>query len=353
MEYPVISVIVPVYNVEEYLSICLNSILNQTFTNYELLLINDGSSDNSGAICNEFAKKDQRIKVVHQENVGVSSARNKGISIADGEYLCFIDADDWIEINYLSTMIEDTIKFNTDFLFSGYVIHDCFRKTKKKIHPNKSEGIGKFVFSNIINSLTSIPLWTCLIKKSVILKNKILFNELCKYGEDQEFILKALLNSNWAKSNHLCLYNYRLNESSAMVKKTIDHIDYPLAMIRVKNYLIKIGSDNTIVYQFTNKKITESINYVINTLTNFYYSPHQILFELKKKELTEYLDQLPYKWELIALWKIHPLIYLNLFKYLKRIKKQSCQSIGILSKITIKLIQYIYLTFHIKRIRFK
>ena len=99
---PKISVIVPVYNVQKYLSRCIDSILAQTFTDFELLLINDGSKDNSGKMCDEYAKKDTRIHVFHKENGGVSSARNLGLENVQGEWITFIDSDDYLNINFLS-----------------------------------------------------------------------------------------------------------------------------------------------------------------------------------------------------------------------------------------------------------
>ena len=101
MEIPQISIVVPVYNVEKYLERCIDSILAQTFTDFELLLINDGSKDSSGLICDKYAEKDSRIRVFHKENEGVSRARNLGISNARGRWLCFIDSDDWVDKEYL------------------------------------------------------------------------------------------------------------------------------------------------------------------------------------------------------------------------------------------------------------
>ena len=96
-----VSIIVPVYNTEKYLSKCLDSIVNQTYKNLEIILINDGSTDNSKAICEDFAKKDKRIQVINKENSGVSVSRNKGLSLAKGNYIAFIDADDYAELNYI------------------------------------------------------------------------------------------------------------------------------------------------------------------------------------------------------------------------------------------------------------
>ena len=101
METPQISIVVPVYNVEKYLERCIDSILAQTFTDFELLLINDGSKDSSGLICDKYTEKDSRIRVFHKENEGVSRARNLGISNARGRWLCFIDSDDWVDKEYL------------------------------------------------------------------------------------------------------------------------------------------------------------------------------------------------------------------------------------------------------------
>ena len=104
---PLLSVIVPVYNVEKYLSRCIDSILSQTFTDFELILVDDGSPDNCGSICDEYAKKDKRIIVIHQQNRGVSSARNKGLDIARGEYVTFVDSDD--QIGSITTLYENIL----------------------------------------------------------------------------------------------------------------------------------------------------------------------------------------------------------------------------------------------------
>ena len=98
-EAPLISVIVPVYNVEKYLAKCIDSIIAQTYTNLEILLVDDGATDSSGAICDEYAQKESRIRVIHKENGGLSDARNRGIAEARGEYLGFIDSDDYIDVD--------------------------------------------------------------------------------------------------------------------------------------------------------------------------------------------------------------------------------------------------------------
>ena len=101
-----VSVIVPVYNAERYLGRCVESILNQTYTNIEIILIDDGSPDKCPVICDSFAKEDQRIIVIHKKNGGVSSARNAGMRVAKGEYITFIDGDDWVDSNYVSYLLD-------------------------------------------------------------------------------------------------------------------------------------------------------------------------------------------------------------------------------------------------------
>ena len=116
---PKISVIVPVYNVEKYLRKCIESILNQTFREFELILVDDGSTDSSGKICDEYALKDSRIKVIHKENGGASSARNAGLDVAKGEYIGFVDSDDWIEMDMYGELYRLIKENNTDISVCG------------------------------------------------------------------------------------------------------------------------------------------------------------------------------------------------------------------------------------------
>lgn len=120
---PQVSIIIPVYNVEKYLPQCLNSILAQTYTNYEVILVDDGSPDGSGAICDVYVQKDSRFRVIHQENAGVSVSRNKGIEQARGEWITFIDSDDWVEPNYLSNFRLDESN-NIDLIIQGLEYYD-------------------------------------------------------------------------------------------------------------------------------------------------------------------------------------------------------------------------------------
>lgn len=134
---PKISVIIPVYNVEKFLRRCLDSIINQTMNDIEIILIDDGSTDNSGNICDEYAEKDDRIIVIHKENGGVSSARNKGLDIASGEYVTFVDSDDYIDNNMYEVLYRNAVEKKVDICgcFFKYITADkvmLFNPTKKQ-----------------------------------------------------------------------------------------------------------------------------------------------------------------------------------------------------------------------------
>lgn len=131
-----ISVIVPVYKVEKYLSKCIESILNQTFQDFELILVDDGSPDNCGMICDKYAEIDPRIRVIHKKNGGLSEARNAGISIATGDYLTFIDSDDFIDSNYLKNFMDILSQNDSDLIITGIV---DFYENDTNIEPNISE----------------------------------------------------------------------------------------------------------------------------------------------------------------------------------------------------------------------
>ena len=119
-DFGLVSIIIPVYNVESYLPECIESVLKQTYSHWELLLIDDGSSDGSPQICDEFQRKDSRIRAIHKENQGPSAARNLGIEIAGGDYIVFVDSDDWIAPGMLEEMAGKIYRYQTDLVMCGY-----------------------------------------------------------------------------------------------------------------------------------------------------------------------------------------------------------------------------------------
>lgn len=180
-----ISIIVPLYNAEKYLSRCIDSILSQNFTDFELLLINDGSIDESGKICDNYAKIDSRIRVFHKENGGVSSARNVGLKYSLGEWICFVDADDTVSPDWLSGFINydkhpDLITHPVLFIYPN---GDKKRIAYNSIHKNVEYTIWELYENHLLGFV-----WSMFYNRNTITTNDIKFNEKLQSGEDLEFM---------------------------------------------------------------------------------------------------------------------------------------------------------------------
>ena len=194
-----ISVIVPVYNVEKYLKRCVGSILAQSFKDFELILVDDGSTDNSGVICDELAKIDNRISVQHHPNQGVSAARNRGIEAAKGEWIAFIDSDDYVLPDYLQNLYQGTLKSDGDFVMTG-IKHVFENDSDKEILREwpaivvKKENLDVLYEKNILQYQKGPVIK--LFKKDIIKKNGLCFNERLSRGEDALFVYEYLLHSN-------------------------------------------------------------------------------------------------------------------------------------------------------------
>lgn len=209
-----ISIIIPVYNVEKYLAKCIDSILSQTFKDWELILIDDGSVDQSGKICDEYACKDNRIKVTHKKNEGVSKARNTGITLAKGEYICFIDSDDWIDVNYLQNFkIQEQ---QCDFYFSGalYDTYDkvySYKKYTEKYCKNRDEIRDEFFKQDLLSN--GYP-WGKLYKAQIIKDNKLRFNENLTINEDHIFVFQYFSYINTLYITNTAGYHYTVFDNS-------------------------------------------------------------------------------------------------------------------------------------------
>lgn len=218
-----ISIIIPVYNGEKYLERCINSITNQTYKNIEIILVNDGSTDKSDKLCKKLKRNDERIVYVKQKNSGVSSARNKGIEIATGEYICFVDCDDWIDKKYCKVLLEG-MKNNTQLSVIGlktkknYDNHntECIENT---IELNQNEAF-KAIFND--NNFFGFP-WNKLYKKEIINKlGEEPFNTNIHICEDTLFNAKYLVYCKKISYNKTPLYSYFLNQEGVTKSKKIN-----------------------------------------------------------------------------------------------------------------------------------
>ena len=192
MSQPLVSVIVPVYKAEAYLHKCVDSLLAQTMTDFEVLLIDDGSPDRSGAMCDEYAAKDSRIRVFHKENGGVASARQVGIENVRGEYTIHADPDDWVEPTMLEELYAKAKEDDADMVICDYYIHSS------KHISYKSQDIGIFSVNNVIVALFQgelyVSLWNKIVRTSCFCNN-INFDQSVIVAEDVLFCLSLLKNS--------------------------------------------------------------------------------------------------------------------------------------------------------------
>lgn len=215
---PKVSVIVPVYNAEKYLHRCIDSILAQTFTDFELLLIDDGSKDKSGTICDEYAVKDNRVRVFHKENGGVSSARNWGLDNVCGEWISFVDADDWIESLYLEHLIIESS--NTDFVIA-YATRFCANgDSEKESYPALVVTADNFslLFEKNDMSWHTSP-WSKLYKKELIQKHNLKFEENVHLGEDAIFLYAYMLFTDVINVTCYTDYCYQCQLQDSLTKR--------------------------------------------------------------------------------------------------------------------------------------
>ena len=221
MNMPKVSIIVPIYKAEKYLNRCIDSILAQTFTDWELLLIDDGSPDKSGDICDEYAKKDTRIRVFHKKNGGVSSARNLGLDNVQGEYVTFVDSDDWIDVNTLNVCFSQIEIDDLDFLQFSYTRNE--RKLGNVLD-------FEFHVCTLKDYINEKKLLLCvggtIFSVDVIKQNHIRFNEKMKLAEDQLFVLSCMELSKRIMRIPNILYYYYDNPCSATNNERSEDLIY-------------------------------------------------------------------------------------------------------------------------------
>lgn len=289
-----ISVIIPAYNCEKTIEKCIKSILLQTFQNLEILIINDGSKDNTRKIVENLQQKDNRIKLINQKNSGVSASRNKGLINATGDYLTFVDADDFLEPNMYEELI--TIQTTTDADISMCAYNLCEGKNRKKIYFPWEEKCMCFQQADIINNLlpkyiaklkeekNSIygSVWRLLIKKSVV--NKITFNSKIKIGEDLLFIIDLFSNCNKVIAINMCLYNYVVYKNSAIGKYKEDlNITNALFHSNLEKKLKDLGflKRNKIRYQLNkNSMYTTAISNEVKNKSNSFIEKREKIKKL-------------------------------------------------------------------------
>ena len=247
---PKVSIIVPVYNVEKYLERCVNSLKKQTLKDIEIILVDDSSTDASLEICNQLATDDSRIKVIHKVNEGAGLARNKALEIATGEYIGFVDSDDFVELNMFEVLYNKAVQYNSDLVMSGVIFVDgnmfsqkgeCTRKIyfDNDTHFDTKETLEKLRMG-IIGSLPEdtddskygMSIWKNLFKLEIIKKNNLVFQSERKiYSEDALFMIDYISCIKKATGISDAFYNYCRNEDSISKSYKKDRFEKSLAFV--------------------------------------------------------------------------------------------------------------------------
>ena len=215
-----VSVIVPIYMIQDYLPECIDSIVGQTYKDLEIILVDDGSKDECPAIVDEYARRDTRIRTIHKENGGLVSARKAGVSIATGEYVLYVDGDDWIEPSLVGDLVNIIEAENADVVTSGYLNEygKNFDAIPSGVYSTEEER--NLIYRNMLSAgdffvFGILPfLWNKIYKRELITKHQLLVDESIKVGEDVACLYALLLDARKIVVSNICGYNYRKREGS-------------------------------------------------------------------------------------------------------------------------------------------
>jgi len=215
------SIVIPVYNVEKYLRECIESVLSQSFVDYEIILVNDGSTDKSPEICEQYAKNNNRIKVIHKSNGGVSDSRNCGLLASIGEYIIFLDSDDYFTSECLSKIDNHINKYGrSDIIFASFMFYD--EKSNSYYKKNNEYSVEELVEEGIdvlVNSVNKKTIqwvvFSSIFKRKLLIENKIIFENKVKAAEDLDFYLRAVLKAASFSSSNIYVCFYRVNRAGS------------------------------------------------------------------------------------------------------------------------------------------
>ena len=278
------SIVIPVYNVEQYLRDCLDSVLNQTFSDWEAICVNDGSTDDSAAILEEYVVRDKRFKIVTQPNGGLSSARNRGMEMAKGDYIVFLDSDDWLELGALETMAknldgEDMLCFSGRRYFEG---EKDYRQSDNLNERSYSSGMD-YYNGNALQSRDFA--FVCVVlrayRRDFLVHSHLLFKQGI-YHEDNLFTPIACYYAQKVKQINICLYDYRVRANSIMTtnntKRLHDLMETANALAAF--FIPKQGFDKTVVYR---------------AITHHYQAVFEDVSKEEKMELSRLCDWSSYR----------------------------------------------------------
>ena len=275
---PLISIIIPIYNVQDYLSECVDSIINQTYKNLEIILVDDGSTDDSGKIADKYAKKDKRVKVIHKTNGGQGSARNEGIKLATGDYIGFIDGDDFVDKDYYKNLI-DTCD-NDDIVITNAKVkyHSNKDLVKTKLNASKKDLSSNKAKEKLIYGLCVC--WNKIYNRKFLVENNIKFYPKANRIEDNYFTIKTYVLAKSIKSIDNSVYYWRMrrNSSTKSILTNNDFICFDIAK----------GIDE---YKKLNSKFSKIIDKKITKELSIFYD--KLPLSLKKEFKRRFEKEFP------------------------------------------------------------
>jgi len=310
--YPKVSIIVPIYKVEKYLRKCIDSILNQTMTEFELILINDGSPDRCGEICDVYAKKDTRIKVIHKKNGGLADARNAGLEIAEGDYVGFVDSDDWIEKDMYEILYNICVQHECDIASCSCTTHYSNKIKKSEGHPLTIHDTKKAMKTMLEGELYNEIVCNKLFKRNIL--NEIRFT-IGLIHEDTDFTYKAIHKSMRVGYIGLPRYHYIKRENSIMdlTSKNI-YLDAVLIYDNMYRFINKHYKELTklVVYKLANSSMVVLNSMIYHSNFNFYRKDYYRVMKILNSyfNTTIKIEEYPLAVKVLLISaKIHPLLY--------------------------------------------
>ena len=291
---PLISIIVPAYNVNEYLCKSVDSLLCQSYSNLEIILIDDGSTDSTGKLCDLYAIKDSRVKVIHQENQGVSSARNVALKVAKGDFVSFVDADDYVDATMYEVLVKNALKHNSDYVVTGFSIDKDISCSKSPVYKDQQE-VFSWTKEDAIVDLSSLKsnfsggLVCSKLIKTEIAKN-VMFDHKLPLAEDQLFALNCILNSKKIIAVAGKPYHYIFRKNSAS-RSTINEkkVEQILSAYTKICNIVKNKLDSKLLLRFKVYSLCRCELYSANKLIMQHQNNSELYAKLKRNVAKEFV----------------------------------------------------------------
>lgn len=311
-----ISIIVPIYNVEKYLERCISSLINQTYKNIEIILVNDGSTDNSLIICEKYKDIDSRIILVNKENGGLSDARNKGLLKVTGEYILFVDSDDYIEKDTCMKFIKILTSVSPDIVVgNGFRVENNKMELIKTLNSKKLNLSGKeYLKRELKNNSMKMMVWLNLYKKQFLLENNLYFKKGI-FHEDEEFMPRVFLKAKNVLITDFIFYYYVIRENSITTKRDqVSNLEHMYRICLDLNLIYDNIEDSELRKLLKNDLFNKYLGKIQDIYLNSYSNFKDI--KIDKKLLKATSVSVKNKVRLLILF-INKCLYFRIYRYLK------------------------------------